>query len=351
MGGHAPIHLTHAQGRYGLDYSHFNGLFFWLRYEIFSSVTELPSLSGLRAFEAAARQQSFTRAARELHVTQGAISHQIRALERELGIELFVRMHRSIALTPAGQRLARATTEGLARISDAVATLTARTDDEVLSVSVSPSFAARWLVPRLERFRRLQPDVDVRISANDAVIDPEANGVDLCVRYGKGSYPGLVAALLLADDVSPVCHPSLLQGKGALRKPADLARHRLLHDDMFPDDPDRPDWNKWLRAAKLSGIDTGAGPRFSHAGLALEAAVAGQGVALGRTSLVADDLASGRLVRPFDVSFRARISYWLVTPPSPQIRARTQRFREWLLAEAGALRAQPVPGSASPALS
>jgi LysR family glycine cleavage system transcriptional activator len=334
---------------YHLDYSPFNGLFFRPWYEIFSSVTELPSLSGLRAFEAAARQQSFTRAARELHVTQGAISHQIRALERELGLELFVRMHRSIALTPAGQRLARATTDGLTRIADAVAALTPRIEDEVLSVSVSPSFAARWLVPRLARFRRLQPETDVRISANDALIDPEANGIDLCIRYGKGSSPGLVAAPLLADDVSPVCHPSFLEGESALREPADLAQHLLLHDEMLLDDPDRPDWDKWFRAAKLRGIDTGTGPRFSHAALALEAAVAGQGVALGRTSLVTDDIASGRLVRPFDVSFRARISYWLVTPPAPQIRARTQRFREWLLAEAGALRSQPRPVTRGPA--
>ena len=254
-------------------------------------------------------------------------------------------MHRSIALTPAGQKLARAATDGLARISDAVAALTTRSEREVLNVSVSPSFAARWLVPRLERFRRLEPEIDVRISANDALIDPQTDGVDLCIRYGKGHYPGLVAALLLADDVSPVCHPSLLEREGALREPADLAGQVLLHDEMFPDDPDRPDWDKWFRAAKQSGINSGDGPRFSHAGLALEAALAGQGVALGRTSLVADDLASGRLVRPFDVSFRARISYWLVTPASPQIRARSQRFREWLLAEAGALRSQPTPAS------
>jgi LysR family glycine cleavage system transcriptional activator len=297
-------------------------------------MADLPSLNALHAFEVAARHLSFTRAAEELHVTQGAVSHQVRGLEEEIGLRLFERRHRQIALTEEGRRLAQAVGEGFGRIEDALSLLTVRSADHILQVSVSPSLATRWLVPRLAGFNAQHSELDIRISATDALVDPVREQVDLCIRYGKGGYPRLTTTLLSAEDVFPVCHPSLARGRGGLRSPADLARHTLLHDDMFAGDRDRPDWRKWLRAAGARGVKVTGGQRFSHAGLALEAAVAGHGVALGRTSLVADDLQRGTLVRPFPVSFRSRMSYWLVTPAGSQARERTRPLREWLEAQA-----------------
>jgi LysR family transcriptional regulator, glycine cleavage system transcriptional activator len=291
----------------------------------------LPSLTALRAFEAVARRESFTRAAEELFVTQGAISHQVRRLETELGLKLFDREHRHVTLTAAGLRLSVAATESFARLEEAVQSLTRRTPDTVLTVSVPLSLAMRWLVPRLDRFRERAPELDVRISATSAYVDPIREGFDLCIRYAKHvKEAGLASTLLIADDVFPVCNPSLLKGRNALRKPQDLAKHTLLHAEPKIVDPDQPDWRKWLRAARVKGIKTKDGPRFSHAGLALSAALAGQGVALGRTSLVVDDLAAGRLVRPFERSFRSQIAYWLVTPVSDVARDKTRSFRGWL---------------------
>ncbi|MDC3378787.1 transcriptional regulator GcvA [Planctomycetota bacterium] len=293
-----------------------------------------PSLTALRAFETVARLGSFTLAAEELFVTQGAVSHQVRGLEKQLGLQLFERSHRRIALTAPGVRLSAACSDAFARLDDAVHALTSRPPDSVLTVSVTPSFATRWLVPRLEHFRERAPDMDVRISATDARIDPVREGVDLCIRYGKAERrAGLASTLLVADDVFPVCHASLTKGRKALRAPADLKNHVLLHDDVAPDDPDRPDWRKWLRAARVRGVKATEGPRFSHADLVLRAAVAGQGVALGRTTLVVDDLAAGRLVRPFETSFRSRFAYWIVTPAGERAREKTRPFRDWLHAE------------------
>ncbi|MBL4846461.1 MAG: transcriptional regulator GcvA [Planctomycetes bacterium] len=291
----------------------------------------LPSLTALRAFEAVARLGSFTRAADELFVTQGAISHQIRRLEEELGLRLFDRKHRHATLTPAGTRLSVASTDAFARLEEAVVSLTRRAPDTVLTVSVPVSLATRWLVPRLVRFREQEPELDVRISATSAWADPIREGFDLCIRYAKQvRQVGVAATVLVAEDVFPVCNPSLLRGRNALREPADLKTGTLLHVEPKIADPDLPDWRKWLRAARVTGVKAKVGPRFSHAGLALSAALAGQGVALGRTTLVADDLAAGRLVRPFESTFRSRIAYWLLTPTSEVTQEKTLSFRRWL---------------------
>jgi LysR family glycine cleavage system transcriptional activator len=291
----------------------------------------MPSLTALRAFEAVARHESFTRAAEELFVTQGAVSHQVRRLEDELGLKLFDRKHRHVTLTPAGARLSAAATDAFERLEEAVVSLTRRAPDTVLTVSAPLSLATRWLVPRLEHFSKQAPELDVRISATSAYLDPVREGFDVSIRYTKhAKQAGVVSTLLVAEDVFPVCNPSLLKGRNALRKPQDLERHPLLHVEPKIADPNRPDWRKWLRAARVKGIKVKDGPRFSHAGLALSAALAGQGVALGRTVLVADDLAAGRLVRPFDVSFRSQVAYWLMTPASEATREKTRAFREWL---------------------
>jgi LysR family transcriptional regulator, glycine cleavage system transcriptional activator len=316
-------------------------------------MAQQPSLTALRAFEAVARHASFTRAAEELSVTQGAVSHQVLRLEAAVGQRLLERGHRSVSLTPAGARLAAAATDAFARLDEAVQALRRRAPESVLTVSVPPSFATRWLVPRLERFQALAPDVDVRLSATDARVDPVRDGVDVCIRYAKdGATPGLATTLLVAEDVFPVCNPSLLRGKVALRAPADLRRASLLHVEPREPDPDLPDWSKWLRAAKVRGHDAHAGPRFSHAGLALSAALAGQGVALGRTSLVVDDLVAGRLARPFATSFRSRFAYWVSTPPGHATRKKTRAFRVWLEEEialtVAAVSAAPRRGAATP---
>jgi LysR family glycine cleavage system transcriptional activator len=296
-----------------------------------------PSLNGLRAFEVVARLGSFTRAAEELYVTQGAVSHQVRRLERQLGVSLFTRQGRLVELTPEGARLSLAASEAFERLDAAVDALTRRPPDSVLVVSVPPSFATRFLVPRLERFHALRPDLDVRISAAVGPVDPIRDGIDVCVRFAKaGKRGGLAATLLVAEDVFPVCNPRLTSGRDALRRPEDLARHTLLHVDPGAPDPDLPDWRKWLRAARVKGVSTRGGDRFSHAGLALSAALAGQGVALGRTTLVADDLAAGRLCRPFAASFRSRFAYWLQTPATDSAREKTRPFREWLQDEVAA---------------
>ncbi|MCA9550647.1 MAG: transcriptional regulator GcvA [Myxococcales bacterium] len=308
------------------------------------SAPRLPSLSALRAFEAAARHLSFTRAAEELFVTQAAISHQVRALEEEVGCPLFVRLPRRVALSEEGRVLAEAATEAFGRISAGMEALSRAGATGVVSVSVSPSMAVRWLVPRLESFRDQHPDIDVRISANDRLIDPVREGVDLCIRYGTGRYPGLETTLLMKDEVFPVCSPAFLLKDPPLKAPADLKDHVLLHDDMMKHDAARPDWPKWLEAAGVEGLDPRDGLHFSHASMALDAALAGQGVALGRSTLVNDDVVAGRLVKPFDVTFLSGFSYFIAVPKGAVLGSRVQTFREWLLQQAREFTAG-VPGT------
>lgn len=297
-------------------------------------MAHLPSLSALRAFEAAARHLSFTRAAEELHVTQAAISHQVKALEDELGCTLFLRLSRRVALTEEGRLLAAAATEAFTRIESGLEAVGRAGQSGVVNVSVSPSFAVKWLVPRLDRFRRQHPDIDVRISANDRMVDPVREKVDLCIRYGSGRYPKLDTTRLLTDQVFPVCSPQLLAAGPKLEKAEDLTNHVLLQDEMMKHDPHRPDWTKWFAAAGVTGVDPSRGFSFSHASMMLDAAAAGQGVALGRSTLVADDVASGRLVRLFETSFTCGFGYYIAVPRGVPLGPRIQAFRDWLLQEA-----------------
>ncbi|MCH9682556.1 MAG: transcriptional regulator GcvA [Deltaproteobacteria bacterium] len=292
---------------------------------------QLPSLSALQTFEAAARHGSFTAAARELHVTQGAVSHQIRALEDDLGYRLFTRLARRVELTEEGQILGEAMTRGLGRIAEALRQIETQLGRSWLTVSVSHSFAVRWLVPRLEDYRRLHPQTDVRISSTNRMLDPRREGIDLCIRFGEGDYPGLDSQLLITEDVFPVCSPQLLEGKHPLTSPAALPHHVLLHDDVLIDHPLRASWEHWL---ELAGVehDGPRGPHLSHTSMTMTAAVAGQGVALGRTCLVENDLGEGRLVRPFGPSFKSPFSYWLVTRRGGFDRKPVAAFVAWLRA-------------------
>ena len=290
----------------------------------------LPPLNALRAFEAAARHLSFTRAAGELHVTQAAISHQVKALEAHLGRPLFRRLNRALVLTEDAQMYLAGLREAFDMMDAATARLVAGESRGVLTVSVLPSFAAKWLVPRLGRFREAHPGIDVRLAPSHELVDFARDDVDIGIRAGAGHYPGLRTVRLLAEDMFPVCAPALIDGQPPLRAPADLRRHTLLHDDGYAA------WGLWLRAAGASAVEAEQGPIFLDASMALLAAAAGQGVALARGELAGGDLAEGRLVRPFALSLPAEFAYYVVCPEAYAERPKIRAFREWLLAEAGA---------------
>jgi LysR family glycine cleavage system transcriptional activator len=291
----------------------------------------LPPLNALRAFEAAARHMSFTKAAAELNVTQAAVSHQIKALEERLGLPLFRRLNRQLLLTDAGQAYLPEVREAFDRLASATDRLLTRDSTGVLTVTLLPSFAAKWLVPRLGRFREGHPEIDVRVSPSERLVDFAREDVDIGIRHGLGRYPGpLRADFLLAENVFPVCSPKLLEGPKPLRCPEDLRHHTLLHDDYHQD------WRMWLMAAGVTSVDPSRGPRFDDSSMVLQAAIGGQGVALGRSALVATDLAAGRLVKPFDITLASPLAYYLVYPSATADRPKIVAFRNWILAEARA---------------
>jgi LysR family glycine cleavage system transcriptional activator len=289
--------------------------------------TALPPLGALHAFEAAARHLSFKRAAGDLHVTPGAVSQQIKLLEDRLGVALFVRRPRALELTEAGRLLLPPTQRAFRLLADAVTRVRENNHVKVLTVSTLPSFAALWIVPRLGGFRARQPDIDVRISATPKLADLERDDVDVSIRYGLGHYLGLHSEHLLADDLFPVCSPKLLTGSAPLNKPEDLARHTLLHDEL------RQEWPLWLRAIGVHGVEATRGTSFSLWELAFQAAIGGQGVALGRSTLVARYLQSGELVRPFEVSSPSELGYYVVCLPERKDEPKIAAFRAWLRAE------------------
>ncbi len=290
----------------------------------------LPSLKAMRVFEAAARHLSFSRAADELNVTKAAVSHQVKALEEELGLPLFQRLNRALMLTPAGQTLFPAITEALTLMSGAVARIKRQDRTGELTVTTLDSFAAIWLVPRLRRFREAHADIDVRITTSDESIDFSRGDVDLAIRYGAGNWPGVEAERLMTEELFPVCAPSLLEKGPALEKPADLANHTLLHDYGLVT------WRGWLMAIGEDGVDVERGSHYQHSNLVLQAAEQGDGVALARSVLAADALAAGRLVQPFNISLPAEYAYYLVCPSLHLKRPKVQAFRAWLLAESEA---------------
>jgi LysR family glycine cleavage system transcriptional activator len=293
----------------------------------------LPPLNALRAFEAAARHLSFTKAAEELFVTQAAVSHQIKALEAALDVQLFRRFNRRLMLTDAGQAYLPPLREALDGIAAATDRLRAAEQTGSLKVSVLPSFAAKWLLPRLSRFRDRHPDIDVLVSASNALVDFAREEVDIAIRYGFGSYPGLQVDFLMGDRIFPVCSPRLLESGPPLQVPSDLRHHTLLHDaDALATESES--WRIWLEAAGISGVDPSRGPGFSDSSMLLQAAIDGQGVALGRWALAALDLDAGRLVQPFGPSIPSNLNYFVVTPRAAGVRPKVHLFHDWLLEEA-----------------
>ncbi len=291
-------------------------------------VRRLPSLNALRAFEAAARHLSFTRAAEELHVTQAAISHQVKALEEHLGRKLFRRLNRALLLTDDGQAYLPSVSRAFTLLNDATSDLLTTQAPGPLTVSALPSFAARWLVPRLGRFRQIRPDIDLRIDPSAALSDFAGGDVDVGIRYGRGKYPGMRADWLMTEDIFPVCSPALLEGPHPLQDPGDLEHQVLLHDDGHGD------WRTWLLAAGADRVDATRGPIFTDSSMLIQAAMAAQGVALARGVLAADELAAGRLVRPFTLSLPTEYAYYLVCPINTAEQPKIAAFRDWLLREA-----------------
>lgn len=285
----------------------------------------LPPLNALRAFEAAARYLSFTKAAEELHVTQAAVSHQIKGLEEWLGVPLFRRVNRGLVLTDAGQTYLPPLREALDLMANATERLIRKDSTGTLTISTMPSFAAKWLVLRMGRFQAAHPELDVRLHTTAQMVDFAQQDVDVAIRFGSGNWPDLRVERLLNEDIFPVCCPSLLP---TLKTPADLKRHTLLHDDYIVT------WADWLALAGADGIDVARGPRFTDSALTLQAAMEGHGVALARQVLAADDLAAGRLARPFDAALTGRYAYYFVAPPHYFQRPKVKAFREWLFAEA-----------------
>jgi LysR family glycine cleavage system transcriptional activator len=290
----------------------------------------LPSLAGLRAFEAAARHLSFTRAAAELNVTQTAVSHQIRRLEEQLGLRLFVRRNRSLHLTREAQDYLPAVRAAFEDLRLATERLLSPGRPALLTVSTMPSLAAKWLMPRLAGFQEAHPAIEIRITASAQLVDFRRDEVDVAIRYGRGRWPGLRADWLMTEDLFPVCSPALLAGERPLRRPEDLAHHTLLHARMS-----RDDWQLWLTAAGLPpALASRRGLSFDEMLMALEAAIDGLGVALGRTPFVAADIAAGRLVVPFDVKLPADAGFYVVAPHETADTAKIAVFRAWLIATA-----------------
>ncbi|UVO30000.1 transcriptional regulator GcvA [Bradyrhizobium arachidis] len=293
--------------------------------------SRLPSLNGLRAFEAAARHLSFTLAAAELNVTQTAISHQIRRLEEELGIRLFVRQNRALALTAEARDYLPGVRAAFNDLRLATDRLLRKDDDKVLTVSTLASLAAKWLLPRLTDFQEAHPGIDVRITTSTSLIDFQRDNVDAGIRYGRGQWPGVRADWLMADELFPVCSPGLLRGDKPLRCPEDLKDHVLLHTSNANSD----DWRLWLTAAGLpSNIARQPGITFDMIFMTVQAAIDGIGVAMGRTAYVQDDIAKGRLVVPFRIALPTDAGFYLVSPEGRRDAPKLAAFRDWVVAAA-----------------
>lgn len=296
----------------------------------------LPPLNSLRAFEAVARHLSISKAADELAVTPAAVSHQIKTLEDHLGVSLFRRDKRNLMLSDAGQACLPGIREAFERLAAAVGEIDSLGIGGILTVSVAPSFAAKWLLPRLDRFQAQHAEIDVRVSASMQLVDFARDDVDLAIRYGAGRYPDLVVEQLMTEAVFPVCSPKLMKGKNALKAPTALSGHTLLHDDSPDGDVSCPTWAMWLKAAGVEKVDASRGPRFNQSSLVIEAAILGRGVALAKAALAAADLAEGRLVKPFEVSAPVDFAYYIVCPKAKLNLPKVARFRDWLRVEASA---------------
>lgn len=299
----------------------------------------LPPLNALRAFETAARHMNFSRAAEELSVTPGAVSQQIQNLEDYVGAALFKRTPKGLLLTDAAQTALPALREAFDRLGDAASLLTAAVDGRRVTVTAAPSFAAKWLVPRLGRFEAAHPEVDVWLSAGMELVDFANGEVDVAIRYGSGKYPGLEVVRLMHETVIPVASPELIAER-PLSTPEDLANHVLLHDGSPDADESCPDWPMWLTARGIKTVDGARGPRFNQSSLVIEAAMNGRGVALAKRALAQADIDAGRLVAPLQIATAVDFAYYVVHPKAKGRLSQVKAFVNWLIAEAEAHQAE-----------
>jgi LysR family glycine cleavage system transcriptional activator len=290
-----------------------------------ADLRRLPNLAALRAFEAAARHQNFSRAAEEVHVTHGAISHQVRALEEELGVALFTRHGKRIAITAEGERFAAILRESLGDIAAAADALRADAKQMRLTITALPSFAARWLSPRLGRFIEQHPDLEVMLQSSNHLTDFVRESVDVGIRFGRGNYPGLAVEKLMDDCYYPMASPRFNGGK-LPRTPQKLVRSTLLRCDGEL-------WLPWFRAAGLDWPEPTAGLVFQDSSMLVRAAAEGHGIALARNVIALTELASGELVRLFDTTIPCEHAYFFVCPPEALQKPQVKAFREWLFDE------------------
>lgn len=281
---------------------------------------------------------SFQKAAHELNVTPSALSYQIRQLEEFLQVQLFERLNRAVRLTEAGQCIAPGVHDAFEQLADTMTRLKGPARPNMLTVATGPAFAAKWLSPRLHKFLERHPDIDIRIAANMKLADFHADEVDVAIRFGGGNYPGLHVETLSDEHVLPLVSPRLLEPFGGRLEAADLSRITLLHDDSARFMVNAVTWADWLRQAGISGVDATKGPRFSHADHALEAALDGVGIVLGRLALSMRDIASGRLVAPFRLMTRAQASFYFCCLPERLGQPKVTAFRNFLFAEIAAER-------------
>lgn len=288
----------------------------------------LPPLGALRAFEASARHLSVKKAAEELCVTPGAVSQMLKALEEKLGVALFERVNRGIVLTGAGRDYLPPIRNALRQIAEASGRIAAAAESGLLTVSVTPFFAAAWLVPRLQGFQDAHPDIDLQVVASTALVNWSRDGVDVAIRHGLGRYPGLHSDKLVAVEVVPVAAPALAARLGRPASAAALLRWPQVHE------AERSGWHRWFQAQGIDEIGPARGPAYDDAGLLLRAVLAGQGAGLLPAAMVAPDLAEGRLLRLADDALLEDLAYYLLVPEGSQLRAKVAAFRAWILGEA-----------------
>jgi LysR family glycine cleavage system transcriptional activator len=297
----------------------------------------VPGTRALRTLEAAARHLNFTRAADELGLTPAAVSHQIKEIEDQLGITLFMRTSRSIRLTEAGTVLADASAEAVAMMNRAVSRARKlQRGQTLLKVTADAHFAAKWLMRRIDGFRAVRPDIELRFDITYEVRDFEVDDVDIGIRFGSGSYPGLVAERLFENVIIPVCSPRLLETGPPLKTPRDLFHHRLVHIEWSRRGVTWPNWPMWMAAAGIDDFDDGRAVVFGTSSDCIQAAIEGSAVALADFAMVAHDLSEGRLVQPFDLGVRMspEFAYFLVYPQASSQDPRIVAFRDWIVAEA-----------------
>lgn len=287
-------------------------------------------LNALRAFEASARHLSFVTAAEELNVTPAAVSHQVKKLEEYLGVQLFRRLPRGLLLADTGQMLWPELRDVFQRLDKAMERVLETQARGALTISVAPVFAVKWLLPRLQEFDALHPDIDVRMSTSLELIDFGRDAFDAAIRLGSGQYPGLNAEMLFTEFVTPMCSPRLLEDDPPLETPDDLRRYVLLHDDSMSFDPHAPDWPTWLDAAGAHQVDASRGPHFGQPDHAMQAAIDGVGVVLGWRNLAADDVSAGRVVVPFELELPLGSAFYFVYPMAYSVRQKVVAFRNWL---------------------